>query len=115
MALTYHMVGHRRRSDHPSLSGWLQVGQEPGVEVGLWHGSDDAIDDLAVLEHDHPRDAHRVEADGQELVVVDVDLDDLDPPGVLAGERIEHRADDPAGAAPWRPKVDDDGRSRLGL
>ena len=48
-------------------------------------------------------------------VLVDVDLDHLDAPGVLLGEVLEHRAHDAAGPAPRCPQVDQDGHRRARL
>ena len=40
------------------------------------------------------------------LVLVDVDLDDLQPGFLLAGDLLEHRPHQPARSAPRRPEVD---------
>src|SRR4051812_49908311 len=86
----------------------LELGLEPLLRVG----ADDLLGHLAVLEEDHRRDREDLVLRGGLLVLVDVELDD---PQVLplAGDLLEDRADDPAGAAPRRPEVDEDGR--LGL
>ena len=41
-------------------------------------------------------------------ILVDVELDDLDLVAELAGDFLQRRSDHTAGAAPFRPEVDDD-------
>jgi hypothetical protein len=82
-----------------------QVRRKPLRQLGARQRADDPVDGLTVPEDDQQRDAHRLVALGQGRVGVDVDLDHLEVSGVLLGERVEHRRDHPAGAAPRRPEV----------
>src|SRR5205085_4014371 len=69
--------------------------------------------DVAVLEEHQRRDAADAELGRRALVLVDVDLRDLQAPFVLSRHLVEDRRDRLAGAAPFRPVVDE--HRRLGL
>src|SRR5262249_26668777 len=71
-------------------------------------GTNDLLDDLAVLENAHGRDGHDLVPLRDRRVLVDVQLDYVDLVGVLAGDLLENRGDHPAGPAPFGPVVNDD-------
>lgn len=78
---------------------------------------DDAIDRLATGENEEGGNAHRVESCGDRGGLIDVHLDDLEPPSEFCGELVHCRPYRPAGsltrgptdrpvreAAPWWPR-----------
>ena len=84
-------------------------GQQPGDElphVGLGLGADEAVDDLAVLQRVHGRDALHLERRGRLAVGVDVDLGEDDLAAGLVDHLLEDRSERLARAAPLRPEVD---------
>src|SRR6187549_2748204 len=97
VALRQQLVGARRRQR-----------VEQRLYLGLRHGADELLDDPAVAEGLHRRDALDAVAGGERLVGVDVDLgeDDLPVPRRLGG--LQRRGQRPARAAPLRPEVDHD-------
>ncbi len=70
---------------------------------------DDRRLSLAVREQDRGRDREDAVARRGREVLVDVQLDEADAAFLLARELLEDRVDGPAGPAPRRPEVDDDG------
>jgi hypothetical protein len=89
-------------------SGAHEIGEEPHLQVTRRHGADDAVDDAVALDDDHGGDAAGPELLGQHGVLVDVHLDDLESPGVLACQPLEHGADHATGTAPRCPEVNED-------
>src|SRR5438034_907153 len=74
------------RSRTERLSGRArQMGTQARGQLRLWQGPDDPVHDAAIPEDDEGRDAARIEAGRERGILVDVDLDDLEPPGVLRG------------------------------
>ena len=70
---------------------------------------DQAVDELSGFENQQGRDALNVEAAGSLLVLVNVQLgDDVSPVG-FPGQFFECGSDHPAGRAPFRPEVDQNG------
>ena len=97
----------------PSRTRLAEERRDTRLEGGLRHGPDDPVELAAVLHHHHRGDAHCPEPLTERAIVIDVDLDDLEPARVLAGQLLEDRRDEPARAAPRRPQVDEDGRGRV--
>ena len=54
-----------------------------------------------------------VELNRELLVLVNIDLTHLGFAVVFIGQLVDHRADHFAGAAPFSPKIDEDGSSGL--
>jgi hypothetical protein len=75
--------------------------------VGRGTAPDDAVDLAAVSQDDKQRDRLRVEALRQTRIGADVDLDDLESPGMASRQVLQHRADHAARTAPLSPEVDD--------
>src|SRR5690606_31659606 len=105
----------------PPSCGWLrlrtvqrsEVAVQKNSELGLRQGADLARDHRAVLEQHQRGDApHGVLGRGGR-VLVDVQLGDLEPPLVVAGDLVEDRRDHLAGAAPFGPVVHEDRNVRL--
>src|SRR5262249_27006819 len=74
--------------------------------------ADHLLDDLAVAEQVQRRDQHDPVPLRGLRVLVHVELDHVELAGVLGGDRLQHRGDLVARAAPLRPVLDDD---RLGV
>ena len=72
-------------------------------------GADEAVDDLAVDQGVHRRDALHLEGLGHAGVVVDVDLGQHDLAVGVGDDLLDDRTERPARAAPRRPQVDDHG------
>src|SRR5581483_4753395 len=85
----------------------LQVVRERVAELACRPRPDERLLRLAAVEEDHRRDREHVVAGGDDRVVVDVQLDELDLLR-LAGELLERRRHGPARPAPRGPEVDDD-------
>ena len=84
-------------SENPSF----QHPQDGGL--GLYaHGG---IHQPPVLEDHQGGNAHHPEALGQLRLLVDVDLTDLDPAGLLLRDGVHRRGKHPAGRAPGRPEI----------
>ena len=79
------------------------------LERGLRLGADRLRGDLSVAVEHHVRDAAHTGALRQYGLVVDVDLADLDGPGALGRDLLDHGAEHAAGSAPRRPVVHDHG------
>ena len=77
------------------------------LDARRWDRSGELSGELAVLERLHGRDAAHVEARGEALVGVDVDLREIDLAFTLSHRGFERRPELPAGAAPLGPEVDD--------
>src|SRR5262249_54055470 len=71
----------------------------------------DLLPHRATLEDDEVRDAAHAVANGGAGVVVDVHLDDLQLPRVLARELLDNGRDGSTRCAPRRPEVDEHGRA----
>jgi hypothetical protein len=80
--------------------------------LALALGADDPKLHFPVLEQNHGRDAHHIEAAGQLEIFVNIDLPDPELPGVIGCDFIEDRGDHLARATPFRPEVDEDGLDR---
>ena len=62
------------------------------------------------------RDRLDAELGGDELLLVDIDLDQLDAAvGIIGGDLLEHRRQLLAGPAPFRPEIEDDERGHARL
>src|SRR6266536_1754923 len=75
---------------------------------GLRLGPHDLLDDLAAGEHVQRGDQHDPVLLRGLRVLLDVQLDHVNLVTVLLGDRLEHRGDLTAWAAPFGPVVDDD-------
>src|SRR5688572_24346925 len=96
----------------PVVGGTIGLGQELAQALLhdlLGHVADQAGGLAAVLEDDQGGDAEDAVSHRQLLVLVGVDLCDVDLPVVLVAEALDDGGDQPAGAAPWGPEVDEDG------
>src|SRR5918997_4492069 len=82
------------------------VAVKKGRELGLGQRADAGGLDVAVLEQHQRRDAADAELGRRQLVLVDVDLRDLQPPFVLLRHFVEDRRDRLARAAPLGPVID---------
>ena len=65
--------------------------RKPCLQLRQRRGSDQPIALGAVLDQDEQRDALHAVAAGDRRCVVDVELDDLQVPGVLAAETLDER------------------------
>src|SRR5450755_410474 len=74
---------------------------------GLRLRADDLLNDLAAGEHVHRRDSHDPVLLRHGRVLVNVELDDVDLVGVLAGDLFQYRGHHPARPAPFGPVVHD--------
>ena len=81
---------------------------DPFADGRLRDRAGEHVDDLAVAEGDHHRDALDAVLGGELLVRVDIDLDELEGAAGFSSEPLEDRADDAARLAPGRPEVHDD-------
>ena len=61
------------------------------------------------------RDGPDPELAGHVGIAVDIDLGQHELAAILMGQLLEDRAEHPAGAAPWRPEIDDNGDGRGSL
>src|SRR5437667_5398437 len=75
------------------------------LELDLWHGADDLVGDLALLDEENRWDRPDAVASGQSRVLVHVHLGQRDRAAGLARQLLENRRDGPAGTAPLRPEV----------
>src|SRR5690606_23242308 len=71
---------------------------------------DELRDGTSLAERDDVRDRADIEHGGDVAVLVRVDLDELDPAGVIGRDLLDDRTERTARAAPRRPEVDDDGQ-----
>src|SRR5665809_149863 len=83
---------------------------QPGDDGVLRPCSHDLRFDVAVLKQGDRRDAHDAVFGGNRGGLIDVQLDDLDLAFVLDLDLLELGVDQPAGAAPLGPEIDDDRR-----
>src|SRR5215472_6001006 len=77
------------------------------------HCAHDLLLDLAALDDEQVWDPTYAIAGRYLRVVIDIDLHDLEPPGVFIRQIVDDRSDRTAGSAPWRPKIDQDRLGRL--
>src|SRR5215472_1165238 len=90
------------RGSCPGCSDELgKVVQQPRLRPG----ADELLDDLAVLEDAQRRDVENPVLPRDLGVLVDIQLDDVEVVTVLRQDRLEHRGDLPAGAAPLGPVI----------
>ena len=82
---------------------------DPALQRGFRGGADLVRHHLTVLEQEQRRDPAHAQNGGAVGVFVDVDLDDFYLAGQFVGQFFQRRADLTAGAAPFRPEIDDDG------
>lgn len=108
--------GHRSESGTPVR----MVRQLLSDEVGqflfeCWFGPStyDRLGDFPILEDIERRDRGDPICRGGLHIVVRVDLYDLELVRLLLADLIDDRANHAARAAPWCPKVDEDGLIRL--
>ena len=94
-------VGNEGRSRRSNRGG------DPLLELLLRRGADLARGHLAVLEDHQRRDRHDAVFRGGVRAFVDIELDDLDLVAERAGNLVQRRRDHAAGAAPFRPEIDD--------
>src|SRR4051812_16795526 len=80
-------------------------GGEDAGQLVFGGESDDALDLLTVLEDQHGRDAHDVEALGQVGIFVNIELGDIDFAVELLTQLFHGRLHSNAGTAPGRPKI----------
>ena len=82
-------------------------------QLCLADGADLGSLNLAVLEQQQGRDAANLETRGGLLVVVDIDLDHLDPSRIFIGQLVHQRSDHLARATPFGPEIDQNGHIAL--
>ncbi len=87
--------------------------RDPLLELLLRRGADLARGHVAVLEDHQRRDRLDVVLRRGLRILVDVELDDLDLLAERSGDLLQRRRDHPAGAAPFRPEVDNHGAGGL--
>src|SRR5262245_10652976 len=75
------------------------------LENGLRHRTDDGVYVPAVLEEEYAWNRANVEAHGRALIAVHVQLGNPGLAGIFAGQLVQDRRHDLAGAAPRRPEV----------
>jgi hypothetical protein len=92
-----------------SVSGSSEDTIDPGSQGGQRGGACLPGDHPSVAQHQQGWDGLGIEPLGNLRRDVDVHLDQLHLAGQIAGELLECWADHPAGAAPRRPQVDEDG------
>ena len=102
------------RRQHGSVSVFYPVECRAHSDPDLAGGErpDDAIDRLATGQNQEGGNAHHVETCGDRRGLIDVYLDDLEPPGELCGELLHCRPYHPAGSTPGRPQIDKYGKRR---
>src|SRR5262249_38276861 len=104
----------RSRSVSPRdvVSGRLaNYGADGADELRLGDGAEELLLHLTALDQEEVGDGtHAVLLRGAGIVV-DVHLDDLQLPGVLARQVLHHRTDGPAGPTPGRQEADHHGLS----
>ena len=100
-------VADRKRPGHAVLRGQLQQLGEDLAHLLFRHGTGEQRHRLTGHERDDHRDRLRAEAGGQLRVGVDVDLGEQHAAGELQHDLLQHGAQLLAGAAPFRPEVDD--------
>ena len=71
--------------------------------------ADDLFDHLAALEEQQGGNPTDVELEGGVRVLVDVQLADQDLAVVVAGQFVDRRRQPAAGAAPFRPEINENG------
>jgi hypothetical protein len=91
----------------------IRLGRKDRVEEladgRLRDGADELGGELPVDEGLHGRDALDAEGHRRLGVRIHVELSEQERPVVLVGQPLENGADHPAGGAPFRPEVHDDG------
>jgi len=106
--------GSRRPSpdQHSGGEQWPQ----PLLQRRARKRADNPVDLLPVPDHNEQRDRLRAKPRGESRIRVNVDLHDLQVPGVTFGEVLEHGRDHPTRPAPCRPEIHHHrhGRGRLG-
>src|SRR5476651_1833702 len=83
---------------------------DPAHQLLLGLGADLGGGDLAVLEQQQGGDRADAVARRRHRVLVDIDLHHLELAAHVLGDLLERGADHAAGAAPFGPEVDEDGR-----
>jgi hypothetical protein len=96
----------------PALAASGNGAQEAALNLGFRLCADDPVDFMAGLQDQQRGNTLDPEALRRERVVVDVHSCELNAPGHFRGELIENRSDGPAGAAPGRPHIEEDGERR---
>jgi len=84
-----------------------------GFEVAFALEADDLLGNLALAENQQCGYRAYAVFGGEVLVIVNVHLADADAAIVLVGQFIKDRRDHFAGAAPFRPEINEDGNGRL--
>ena len=83
---------------------------------------DELLDRATLVEQHHGRDAADAEVAGRRRLLVGVEFGEGEAARAIIGDALEHRHQRPAGAAPWRPEIDqhgaragalDDGRGKI--
>jgi hypothetical protein len=91
------------------VRGRLQVRGKEGAHRRQRLGSDELVDDPPFAEQLDRGDAADLETRREFGLLVGVDLDDLEPVGVLRRDPVEDGAEHPARTAPGRPEIDEHG------
>ena len=103
--------GHaaQRAATKASASGRLGLDMffDAVDERGIALHADNAVNFLAVLDEEHGGDAHDVEASGATGIVIDIQLGDDHLSIIFSGQVCDGGGQHVAGAAPFRPEVDD--------
>jgi hypothetical protein len=99
---------------HHPKSASAQVRLHLSLEIALEVGRDtgDLVHQLAVLEHEHRRDAHDPVAAGDLAILIHVHLADPQAPLIFAGHLLEDRGRQAAGTAPGGPEIHQHGEIR---
>ena len=94
---------------HAHLLRGLQDLADPLPDLGLGHGAEEAVHQLAADDRHHHGDALHLQGRAQLGVGVHVDLGQDPLAARLGGELLQHRGELLARAAPLRPQVHDHG------
>lgn len=84
-------------------------GQEMTFDFFFGEQADEGMNQFAIPEKQHRRNVPDAELLSGQGVFVHIQLDDFDPPRVFEGQFFKNGAQGPAGTAPGRPAVDQNG------
>jgi hypothetical protein len=90
-----------------------QEAVKPCLKLFLAPQADDLLGYLALMEEQQSGDVHDTKLTSQLLLVIHINLANLHPPVVFAGQFVKNRRQHLTRAAPLRPKINQDGHSGL--
>ena len=103
------IVAEVKRGTSGAPEGLLLAGfVQPAIKWRFWHRAIEHVDHFAIFEHHNGRDAADTKPGAKLTFRFGVDFHKTHLPATLFRDIFKDRREATAGAAPWRPEIDND-------